>query len=98
MGESVAAMAEGRAMGAQAQGNDRAWRQVPLPFLKCGQDASIVKIRGKEDLRRHLESMGFVPGASIKAVSEVSGNVIVEVKGTQVALSRQVATHIVVAL
>lgn len=98
MGESIAAKAKGKTMGACAQGSDQAWRQVPLPFLKGGQGASIVKIRGKEDVRRHLESMGFVPGAPIKAVSQVSGNVIVEVKGTQVALSQQAAAHIVVAL
>ena len=71
------------------------FHQVPLPFLRDGETAHIVKVRGKEELQRHLENMGFVAGATIKAVSQVSGNMIVEIKGTQVALSQQVATHII---
>ena len=43
----------------------------------------------------HLENLGFVAGAEVKVVSEQAGNFIVEVKGAQVALNKQVAQRII---
>lgn len=92
--ENAAVMkANGQMAGAGAA--PHAACQVPLSFLRAGEEARIVRIRGKEDLRRHLETLGFVPGATVKAVAQASGNMIVEVKGTQVALSRQAAAHVI---
>ena len=94
--ENAAAMkAEGRAMGADPQMANATCHQVPLSFLRSGEEAQVVKVRGKEELQRHLETLGFVPGAQIKAVSQASGNMIVEVKGAQVALSQQVAMKVI---
>lgn len=94
--EYAAAMkAEGRTMDADLQAASASCHQVPLSFLKSGEEAQVIKVRGKEELQRHLETLGFVPGAQIKAVSQASGNMIVEVKGTQVALSQQVAMKII---
>lgn len=98
MGDAAVMNAGSHTASAQTQDGGPSWGQMPLPFLKAGQPARIVRVRGKEELQRHLATMGFVPGASVKVVSQVSGNAIVEVKGTQVALSQQVASHIVVAL
>ena len=42
---------------------------------------------GSDDLNRHLENLGFVPGESVTVVSRIAGNVIVNVKGSRVALS-----------
>lgn len=72
-------------------------RQMPLSFLRNGETALIAKVRGKNDLHHHLKTLGFVEGARIKVVSEAAGDLIVEVKGTQVALNRQVAAHIITA-
>lgn len=71
--------------------------QMPLSFLRSGDVATIAKVRGKTDLHHHLENLGFVEGARVKVVSEVAGDLIVEVKGCQVALDRQVASRIVTA-
>ena len=70
---------------------------LPLSFLKGREAARIAKVRGKGDLHHHLENLGFVEGAQVKVVSEVAGDLIVEVKGTQVALNRQVASRIITA-
>lgn len=70
---------------------------VPLAFLKYGEVATIVKVRGKGDLQHHLENLGFVEGALVKVVSESAGDLIVDIKGTQVALNRQVAQRILTA-
>ena len=70
-------------------------QQMPLSFLKEGESARVVKVRGKGDLQHHLENLGFVEGAEIKVVSGVAGDLIVSVKGDQVAIGRQAASHII---
>ena len=60
--------------------------QMPLTFMKSGE---------KGDVLHHLENLGFVAGAEVKVVSEQAGNFIVEVKGAQVALNKQVAQRII---
>lgn len=69
--------------------------QMPLSFLGRGKSATIAKVRGKGDLHHHLENLGFVEGAEVSVVSEMGGNLIVEIKGSQVALNKQVATRII---
>ena len=61
-------------------------QQMPLSFLKAGERAHISKVRGKGEVHHHLENLGFVDGAEVFVVSEQGGNLIIEVKGTQVAL------------
>ena len=72
-------------------------QQMPLSFLKEGEAARVVKVRGKGDLQHHLENLGFVEGAEVKVVSGVAGDLIVSVKGAQVAIGRQAAAHIITA-
>lgn len=56
----------------------------------------IRKINGKDDTKRFLESLGFVVGGSIHVVSENQGNLIVSVKDSRVAISREMANKIMV--
>ena len=51
---------------------------------------------GAGDIHRHLENLGFVPGEQIVVVSRIGGNLIVNVKGSRVALSSELAKHITV--
>ncbi|WP_255467265.1 FeoA family protein [Raoultibacter phocaeensis] len=69
--------------------------QMPLSFLGRGRSATVAKVRGRGDLHHHLENLGFVEGAAVTVVSEMAGNLIVEIKGSQVALNKQVATRII---
>lgn len=92
---SAASDARAAAQAAPAAGADA--RQVPLFFLGSGEKGLVVKVRGRGDLQRHLETLGFVEGAEVTAVSSVAGDLIVEVKGAQVAVSRQAASHVLVA-
>ncbi len=52
--------------------------------------------RGDGDVHRHLENLGFIPGDEITVVSVIGGNLIVSVKGARVALSSELAKHIMV--
>lgn len=69
---------------------------MPLTLLKTGSVASIQKISGKSDVRRFLNSLGFVEGESVTIISEAGGNMILNIKDTRIALDRQMANKIMV--
>ena len=70
---------------------------MPLTFLRRGDAAQVVRVRGKGDVHHHLENLGFVEGAKVSVVSEQTGNFIVEIKGASVALDKSVAAKIIVS-
>lgn len=67
---------------------------MPLLMAKRGDVNTIVAIRGKNETKRYLESMGFVEGAEITIITEFDGNLIVNVKDARVALSKNMASKI----
>lgn len=69
---------------------------MPLTMAKCGEVNSIKKIGGKEDVRRFLESLGFVAGGNVTVVSANNGNIIVNVKESRIAISKEMANKIMV--
>ena len=69
---------------------------MPLTMAKEGEVNLIKKIGGREDTRRVLENLGFVVGGGVTVVSQISGNVIVNVKDSRVAISREMANKIVI--
>ncbi len=70
---------------------------IPLTFANVGKKISIKKIKGKDETKRFLGSLGFVEGGEITIVSDNGGNLIVNVKNTRVAISREMANKIIVA-
>lgn len=56
----------------------------------------ILKVGGKPEVRAHLENMGFVPGGSVTVISTIGGNLIVNVKESRVAISKEMASKIMV--
>ncbi|MBO4638213.1 MAG: ferrous iron transport protein A [Treponema sp.] len=69
---------------------------MPLNVVSSGESFLIKKINGKEEVRRFLENLGFVAGAQVSVVSEISGNIIVQIKDSRVAISREMAQKIIV--
>ena len=69
---------------------------MPLTFAKAGEKNSIKKISGKDEVKRFLNNLGFVEGGEITVVSENAGNLIVNVKETRVAISREMANRIMI--
>lgn len=69
---------------------------MPLTMAKEGEVASIKRVGGKDEVRRYLENMGFVPGTDVTVVSINNGNVIVNVKDARVAISREMANKIMI--
>ncbi len=67
---------------------------MPLTLAKPGETNCIQKITGKDDVRQHLAEMGFVVGEQVRVVTEIGGNVILQVKENRVALSKAMANRI----
>ena len=67
---------------------------MPLTMAKTGIINQIKKVGGREETRRFLESLGVVTGGQVTVISEISGNVIVNVKESRVAISREMANKI----
>lgn len=69
---------------------------MPLSMVSDGEEFLIKKINGKEEVRRFLENLGFIAGAEVSVISKISGNVIVQIKGSRVAISKEMAQKIIV--
>lgn len=69
---------------------------MPLTLVDVGQHNIIQRIGGKPEIRKHLENLGFVAGSYITVITALGGNVIVSVKETRVAISRELAQKIMV--
>ena len=69
---------------------------MPLTFADAGQEYVIKKIGGKPEAKKHLENLGFVTGTDVSVLNTIGGNVIVRVKETRVAISREMAQKIMI--
>lgn len=69
---------------------------MPLILANRGNELSIKKITGNDETRKFLNSLGFVTGETVKIVSELGGNLIINVKDSRVALDKGMASRIIV--
>lgn len=69
---------------------------MPLEMASVGDVNIIKKISGRDEVRQHLAEMGFVVGAEVTVVSELGGNLILNVKESRVALDKTMAMRIMV--
>ena len=65
-------------------------------MASTGETKQIKKVGGREEIRRHLENLGFVTGTDVTVVSQLGGNVIVSVKDSRIAISSEMANRIMV--
>lgn len=69
---------------------------MPLTLAEVGEGNIIKKIGGKPEVRAHLENLGFVAGGNVTVISTIGGNLIVNVKESRVAISKEMAGKIMV--
>ena len=69
----------------------------PLTFATVGEENMIRKVGGNPEIRAHLENLGFVIGGTVTVVSTIGGNLIVNVKDSRVAISRGMASKILIS-
>ena len=69
---------------------------MPLIFAAAGETNTIRKVSGNPEVKKHLEDLGFVVGGEVTVVSAIGGNLIVNVKESRIAISREMAGKIMV--
>ena len=69
---------------------------MPLTLANTGEELMIRKVGGSPEVHQHLETLGFVAGGTVQLISEIGGNVIVNVKESRIAISKEMAQRIMV--
>lgn len=69
---------------------------MPLALVPIGETKVITSFHGTDDIKRHLQDIGFTKGQSVQVVSENSSGMILLVKGVRIALNRGLAQKIMV--
>ena len=69
---------------------------MPLTLANIGEENMIRRVGGKQEVKKHLEDLGFVAGSRVTVISMLGGNVIVNVKESRVAVCREMAQKIMV--
>ena len=69
---------------------------MPLTMAKPGETVTIRQITGKDEVRQHLAELGFVVDGSVTVVSEIAGNLILQVKESRIALDRTLANRVMI--
>lgn len=65
-------------------------------MAKAGDVNQIKKVGGKEETRRFLENLGFVKGSFVTVISEIGGNMIVNIRNSRVAINKDMANKILI--
>ena len=77
-------------------GTKKGYDMMPLTLAVVGEENIIKKIGGKPEVRTHLENLGFVVGGSVTVINTIGENVIVNVKESRIAISREMAQKIMI--
>lgn len=71
---------------------------LPLTFVKTGDVAKVIRVSGKDSLRKHLTDLGFVDGSIIDVISSHNGDIILNVKDSRLAVTKEMADKIMIEL
>ncbi|MCR4721805.1 MAG: ferrous iron transport protein A [Lachnospiraceae bacterium] len=69
---------------------------MPIIYANQGEENIVRKIGGSPEVKRHLEDLGFTPGAVVTVVSSLGGNLIVRVKESRIALDKELAGKVMI--
>ncbi len=69
---------------------------MPLSMARAGEINIIKKVGGKTETRKFLENLGFIIGGQVIVVSDIGGNMIVNVKESRVAINKELANKIMI--
>ncbi len=69
---------------------------MPLTLVRTGETVKIRKITGRDEVRRHLAELGFVVDGEVRVVSEIAGNLILQVRDSRIALDRTMAGRMMI--
>ena len=67
---------------------------MPLALIKIGERARVMSISGNDAVRKHLGSLGLIPGAVVTVVQLADGNMIVGIQDSRIALNDELTRRI----
>ena len=67
-----------------------------LTMARPGETVTIRKITGRDEVRQHLAELGFVVDGTVTVVSEIAGNLILQVKDSRIALDKSMANRVMI--
>ncbi len=71
---------------------------LPLTFVKTGDLAKVIKVSGRDNVKKHLADLGFVDGTIVNVISSHDGDIILNVKDSRLAVTREMADKIMIEL
>ena len=69
---------------------------MPLIMADPGEENIIRRVGGSPEMKKHLEDLGFTAGGAVTVMNTIGGNLIVKIKESRVAISREMASKIMV--
>ena len=69
---------------------------MPLNLAGIGEENIIMRVGGSPEMKKHLEDMGFTVGSDVTVMNTIGGNLIVKIRESRVAISREMAARIMV--
>lgn len=69
---------------------------MPLTLTVPGKQSVIRKVSGTPEEKKHLEDLGFIAGGVVTVISVLGGNLVVNVKESRIAISRELAAKILI--
>ena len=69
---------------------------MPLVMADAGEENIIRRVGGSPEMKKHLEDMGFTVGGAVTVMHTIGGNLIVKIKESRVAISKEMASKIMV--
>ena len=67
---------------------------MPVAFLSAGDKGIIGQVKGPPALRQYLETLGFLRGEEISVIQCSGESVVLRIKGSRIALSKEMARRI----
>ncbi len=68
---------------------------MPLTMARLGECVTIKKITGKNDTIKFLNRLGFIEGHQVAVVLGIAGNLIINIKDTQIVRDKTLSSRIV---
>jgi len=65
-------------------------------MARPGETVTIRQVTGKDEVRQHLAELGFVVDSAVTVVSEMGGNLILQVKESRIALDKTLANRVMI--
>lgn len=71
---------------------------LPLTFVKTGDLAKVIKVNGRDNVKKHLADLGFVDGTIVNVISSHDGDIILNVKDSRLAVTKEMADKVMIEL